>query len=146
MMNRREILALAALTLVAPAALAEGKVKMGFIYPSPVGDVGWAHELDQGRKAIAEKFGDKVEIITAENIPEGPDAARTMNQMIADGAKFLMIGSFGYMNDGVKLAKQYPDVVIVNASGYKLDANFGNFQTRNYESAYVGGIAAGYVT
>ncbi|WP_373502225.1 BMP family ABC transporter substrate-binding protein [Aestuariivirga sp.] len=150
MTTRRELLALTAsavaLAATANAARAEGKVKMGFIYPSPVGDVGWAHELDEGRKKIVEKFGDKVEAVTAENIPEGPDAARTMNQMIADGAKLLMIGSFGYMNDGLKLAKQYPDVAIINASGYKLDANFGNFQTRNYETSYIAGLAAGYVT
>jgi simple sugar transport system substrate-binding protein len=69
-----------------------------------------------------------------------------MNQMIADGAKFLMIGSFGYMNDGVKLAKEHPEVSFINASGYKLAPNFGNFQTRNYETAYIAGLAAGYVT
>ncbi|MCB1379147.1 MAG: BMP family ABC transporter substrate-binding protein [Alphaproteobacteria bacterium] len=150
MTTRRHFLAMGAsataLALVTTGARAEDKVKMGFIYPSPVGDVGWAHELDEGRKKVVEKFSDKVEAITAENIPEGPDAARTMNQMIADGAKLLMIGSFGYMNDGLKLAKQYPDVAFINASGYKLADNFGNFQTRNYESAYVAGLAAGYVT
>ena len=150
MTNRRELLAMTATAalaaFVAPAARADGKVKIGFIYPSPVGDVGWAHELDMGRKKVAESFGDKIEVVTAENIPEGPDAARTMNQMIADGAKLLMIGSFGYMNDGLKLAKQHPDVAFINASGYKMDANFGNFQTRNYETSYIAGLAAGYVT
>ncbi|WP_181703165.1 BMP family ABC transporter substrate-binding protein [Chthonobacter albigriseus] len=128
------------------AGAAEEKLKIGFVYPSPVGDVGWAHELDEGRKKIVEAYGDKVEAVTAENIPEGPDAARIMNQMIADGAKMLMIGSFGYMNDGLKLAKQHPEVAFIHASGYKLAPNFGNFQTRNYESAYIGGIAAGSLT
>lgn len=135
-----------ALGFAAPAAHADDKVKMGFIFPSPVGDVGWAHELDQGRQKIEAAFGDRIETITAENIPEGPDAARVMNQMIADGAKLLMIGSFGYMNDGVRLAAQYPDVAFINASGYRLADNFGNFQTRNYESSYIAGLAAGFVT
>lgn len=150
MTNRRQILgggaSAFALAKAASGARAEGKVKMGFMYPSPVGDVGWAHELDVGRQKVAEKFGGRVETFTAENIPEGPDAARTMNQMIADGAKMLMIGSFGYMNDGLKLAKQYPNVAFIHASGYKLADNFGNFQTRNYESSYVAGLASGYVT
>lgn len=150
MTTRRQVLAygVSALALAGAArqARAEGKAKLGFIYPSPVGDVGWAHELDEGRKKVVEKFGDQVEAVTAENIPEGPDAARTMNQMIADGAKLLMIGSFGYMNDGIKLAKQYPDVAFINASGYKMSDNFGNFQTRNYETSYIAGLAAGYLT
>jgi basic membrane protein A len=150
MTTRRHFVLTGASALAAAIAMrgahAAEKFKLGFIYPSPVGDVGWAHELDEGRRQVAEKFGDQVEIVTAENIPEGPDAARTMNQMIADGAKFLMIGSFGYMNDGVKLAKEHPEVAFINASGYKLADNFGNFQTRNYETAYIAGLAAGFVT
>ena len=139
------ILALTALVGL-PTASAADAFKIGFIYPSPAGDVGWAHELDRGREAIETKFGDKVESIVVENIPEGPDAARIMNQMAAQGADMLMLGSFGYMNDGLKLAKRYPDLDIIHASGYKLADNMGNFQTRNYESAYVAGMSAGYVT
>ena len=57
-----------------------------------------------------------------------------------------MLGSFGYMNDGLKLARRYPDIDFIHASGYKLADNFGTFLTRNYESAYVAGQAAGHVT
>ncbi len=127
------------------AAQAE-KLKIGYIYPSPVGDVGWAKKLDEGREAIEAAFGDKVESVVVENVPEGPDAARVMNQMASSGAGMIMIGSFGYMNDGLKLAKAKPDMTFIHASGYKTAANFGNFQTRNYESAYVAGMAAGQVT
>lgn len=127
-------------------ASAADKLKIGFIYPSPVGDVGWAQELDKGRKAIEAKFGDKVETQVVENVPEGPDAARIMNQMASTGAGMIMIGSFGYMNDGLKLAAQKPDITFVHASGYKVADNFSNFQSRNYESAYAAGMAAGYVT
>ena len=83
-MTRRLLAAAAAATAIALSAAgpaAAQKVKIGIIYPSPIGDVGWAHELDVGRQAIAKELGDKVEFIKAENIPEGPDAARIMNQM-----------------------------------------------------------------
>ena len=115
----------AALMLLLPVSgsFAADKLKIGFVYPSPVGDVGWAYELDRGRKAIEEKFGDQVESIVVENIPEGPDAARIMNQFAAQGAKMIMLGSFGYMNDGLKLAKRHPDIKIIHASGYKLADN-----------------------
>ncbi len=139
-------MAVALATGISVGASAADKLKIGFIYPSPVGDVGWAYELDQGRKAIEETFGDTVEAVVVENVPEGPDAARIMNQMASSGAGMIMIGSFGYMNDGLKLAKQKPDINFIHASGYKTADNFGNFQTRNYESAYVAGMAAGYVT
>jgi simple sugar transport system substrate-binding protein len=69
-----------------------------------------------------------------------------MNQMAAQGAGMIMLGSFGYMNDGIKLAEQRPDITFIHASGYKLAPNFGNFQSRNYESSYLVGLAAGDVT
>jgi len=127
-------------------ALAADRAKISAIYPSPVGDVGWAHELNRGLQAIQKALPEQVETSYVENVPEGSDAARIMNQMAAQGAKMIILGSFGYMNDGLKLAKRRPDIKFIHASGYKIDKNFGNFQTRNYESAYLLGMAAGYVT
>jgi simple sugar transport system substrate-binding protein len=127
-------------------AMAQDKLKIGFLYPSPVADVGWSAELNAGRLAIEEHFGDKVETVSVENVPEGPDAARIMNQMAAQGAGMIMLGSFGYMNDGLKLAQQRPEMTFIHASGYKLAPNLGNFQSRNYESSYLVGMAAGDVT
>ena len=137
--------ALAAMAFAAPLA-AKDKIKVGFIYPSPVGDVGWSAELDHGRKAVMDHFGDSVETVFVENVPEGPDASRIMNQMAATGADMIMLGSFGYMNDGLKLAAQNPDMTFIHASGYKLAPNLGNFQSRNYETSYLVGMAAGDVT
>ncbi len=139
-------LAAALAGLVGVSAQAEDKLKIGFLYPSPVADVGWSSELNHGREAIEAHFGDKVETIFVENVPEGPDAGRIMNQMAAQGATMIMLGSFGYMNDGLKLAQQRPDMTFIHASGYKLAPNFSNFQSRNYESSYLVGMAAGDVT
>ena len=121
-------------------------VTIGFIYPTPVADVGWAKQLDLGREAVEKAYGDRVATRVVENIPEGPDAARVMNQLVTDGAKFVMIGSFGYMNDGLRLARQSPGVAFLHASGFKQTGNFGTFTARNYEGFYLGGLAAGLTT
>jgi len=137
--------AIAAVTALAGPAAAE-PATIGFIYPAPVADVGWAKQLDLGREAVAEAFGDKIRTVAIENIPEGPDAARVMNQLVTDGAKFVMLGSFGYMNDGLRLARQHPDVSFIHASGFKQTDNLGTFTARNYEGFYLAGLAAGMVT
>ncbi|NKC14167.1 MAG: BMP family ABC transporter substrate-binding protein [Gammaproteobacteria bacterium] len=142
----RRIGALLLGVVLASSVQAADKLKVAAIYPSPVGDVGWAFELDRGLKAIEAAFPGKVETSYVENVSEGPDAARIMNQMAARGAKMIILGSFGYMNDGLKLAKRRPDIKFIHASGYQVAKNFGNFQTRNYESAYLMGMASGYVT
>ena len=86
-----------------------------------------AHELDVGREAIAKELGDKVEFIKAENLPEGPDAARIINQMAGENPKLMILGSFGYMNDGLKLAARRSDIDFIHASGYKTAPNFVGF-------------------
>ncbi len=130
---------------MATAASAED-LKIGLIYPSPVADVGWAKQLDLGREAIVTAFGDRVSTTVVESVPEGPDAARVMNQMVSDGAGMIMLGSFGYMNDGLKLAASNPDLALIHASGFKQTENFATFTARNYEGFYLAGLAAGEAT
>jgi basic membrane protein A len=146
MKRRNVLLSLAAASTLALPAFAQDQLKIGFVYPSPVADVGWSAELNAGRLAIEEAFGDQVETFFVENVPEGPDAARIINQRAAQGADMIMLGSFGYMNDGISLAEQRPDLTFIHASGYLLADNFSNFQSRNYETSYLVGMAAADVT
>ena len=39
----------------------EGPLKVAFVYVGPIGDAGWTYSHDVGRKALTEKFGDKVQ-------------------------------------------------------------------------------------
>lgn len=134
-----------ALPLTGMAAMAE-PLMVGLIYPTPVADVGWAKQMDLAREAVEEAYGDRVTTRAVQNIPEGPDASRVMNQLVADGAGFVVLGSFGYMNDGLRLAQANPDVNFLHASGYRQTANLGTFTARNYEGFYLAGMAAGMVT
>lgn len=143
-MKKNIVTLLAAMTITGTAAAQD--LTVGYIYPAPVADVGWAKQLDLGREAVEAAYGDRVKSVVVDSIPEGPDAARVMNQMVSDGAKFLMLGSFGYMNDGIKLGKQRADISMIHASGYKQTANFGTFTARNYEGFYLGGMAAAMKT
>ena len=74
-------------TGLASGAMAEDKLKVGFVYVGPVGDFGWSYEHDQARLKVVEKFGDKVETSFVESVPEGADAERVMTQMALSGHK-----------------------------------------------------------
>ncbi len=145
--NRRNFLksSLAASTAMAlpMRALAEGEVlNVALIVPSPAADVGWSHTLELGTKALEAKYGDKVKVTLLENIAEGPDGDRIMNKTVADGTGFLILGSFGYMEGGLKLAAAHPEVSILHASGYKTAPNFSPFGARYYQGTYLMGMAA----
>jgi basic membrane protein A and related proteins len=134
-----------ALALPIPA-FAGDVLNVALIVPSPAADVGWSHTLELGTKALEEQYGDGVKVTLLENIAEGPDADRIMNKTVADGNTFIILGSFGYMNGGLKLAKQHPEISILHASGYMTAPNFSPFGARYYQGTYLMGMAAASVS
>ncbi|KKB86103.1 hypothetical protein VW29_04275 [Devosia limi DSM 17137] len=120
--------------------------KIGYLLPNPVSEIGWSSELAAGGRALEEHFGDKVELQMIENLGEGPDSARVMNKMAADGVGMLILGSFAYQQEGVKLAARYPDLKVVHIGGYLQGPNFSTLTPRHYEAAYLCGMASGMAT
>lgn len=117
--------------------------KIGFIIPNPIGEVGWDREIDRGRQAVSDHFGDKVEVNAVNSVGEGPDATRVMNRMVADGVNMLILGSFGHMNDGLVLARRDPNLSVLHLGGYMNEPNFATLAVRHYEASYLCGMAAG---
>ncbi|MCG6903400.1 MAG: BMP family ABC transporter substrate-binding protein [Rhodobacter sp.] len=137
----------AALALgLAGAALAQDKVKAGFIYVGPIGDGGWTHEHDIGRQAVEAEFGDKVETVYQESVPEGADAERALTQMALQGADIIFTTSFGYMDPTINVAARFPNVKFEHATGYKSADNVGTYSARFYEGRAVQGLIAGRMT
>jgi basic membrane protein A len=149
-MKRRTLLAsVAAATLaLGGAAFADGheKTKVGFVYVGPIGDGGWTYEHDKGRLAVEAHFGDKVETIFQENVPEGADAERVMTQMALSGADLIFTTSFGYMDPTINVAAKFPDVKFEHATGYKRADNVSTYSARFYEGRAVQGHIAGKMT
>ena len=138
------VLAGLAMSLVVATASGADKLKVGFIYVGPIGDHGWTYQHDQGRLAVEEAFGDKVETVYVENVAEGPDAERAITRLARDGAGIIFTTSFGYMDPTNKVAKNFPDVKFEHATGYRRDSdNVTTYSARFYEGRYViGQIAA----
>jgi basic membrane protein A len=98
-------------------------LKVGFIYLGPVGDFGWTYQHDIARKAAVEKFGDKIKTTFVENVAEGPDSEKVLNDLANSGHKLIFATSFGYMNYVLNSAKKHPAVFYEHATGYKRAAN-----------------------
>ncbi|WP_193367833.1 BMP family ABC transporter substrate-binding protein [Pelagibius marinus] len=135
-----------ALALGGRTALGADPLKVGFVYVGPVGDFGWTHGHDLGRKAIEKEFGDKVKTTFVENVAEGPDAERVIRQLASSGNKLIFTTSFGFMNQTVKVAKQFPDVMFEHATGFKTAKNLSVYNARFYEGRAVIGTIAGHMT
>lgn len=137
-------LAASAIALAGPA-LAQQKLKVGFIYVGPVGDHGWSYQHDQGRKAVEKAFGDKVETVFVESVAES-DAERPIEQLVRSGAKLIFTTSFGFMEPTLKIAKKYPNVMFEHATGYKREKNVATYAAKFHEGRYIIGQIAGKMT
>ena len=88
------------------------------------------------------QFKDKVETSFLENVTEGPDAERAIEQLARTGHKLIFTTSFGFMDATVKVAKKYPNVMFEHATGYKRDKNLATYSGRFYEGRYIQGQIA----
>ena len=146
-MKLTHLLTSAALALgLTSAAVAQDKTKVGFIYVGPIGDGGWTYEHDKGRLAVEAQFGDAVETVYQESVPEGADAERAITQMALQGADLIFTTSFGFMEATLAVAEKFPNVKFEHATGYKTLPNVSTYSARFYEGRAVQGHIAGKMT
>ncbi len=149
MITRRGLGTLAAavgLAAMAGGAVAQQrKLKVGFIYVGPVGDFGWSHQHDEGRKAIEKALGDKVETTFLENVPEN-DSERSIEQLARSGHKLIFTTSFGFMEPTLKVARKYPNIKFEHATGFKRLPNLSTYAAKFHEGRYIIGQIAGKMT
>ncbi|NML60423.1 BMP family ABC transporter substrate-binding protein [Massilia sp. RP-1-19] len=134
------LLPAAALSQAAPA---QAPLNVGFVYVSPIGDLGWTTQHDIARKQMEKNLAGKVTTKFVENVPEGADAERVIRDLVQQGSKLVFTTSFGYMNPTLKVAKQFPNVKFVHVTGYKTAPNVANTNARFYEGRYLAGVLAG---
>jgi basic membrane protein A and related proteins len=128
--------------LITPGQAAD-PLKVGFIYLGPVGDFGWTYQHDIARQAAVAHFGDQIKTTYVENVAEGPDSEKVLNDLANQGHKLIFATSFGYMNYVLNSAKKHPAVFYEHATGYKKAANVADYNIRFYQARYVQGVIAG---
>jgi simple sugar transport system substrate-binding protein len=136
------------LCLIVASGLAfagDKKLKAGFIYVGPVGDYGWSHAHDMGRK-FAESKLPWLETIYIESVAES-DSARIIDRFIqGEKVDVVFTTSFGYMADTLKAGKKYPDKKFMHCSGFKQLPNVGTYFADLYQTYYLNGLMAGAMT
>ena len=121
------------------------KLKAGFVYVGPVGDYGWSHAHDVGRK-FAESKLPWLETVFIESVAES-DSARIIDRFVqGEKVDVVFTTSFGYMDDTVKAGAKYPDKLFMHCSGFKQTPNVGTYFADLYQTYYLNGLMAGAMT
>lgn len=138
-------LALAVSVGVPGADAAEPTLKVGILHVGSITDAGYNQAHAEGVQVMKRNLPG-VEVIEVENVPEGADAERVMENMIKQGAKLIIPASFGYLEPALRVAQKYPDVKFVHPGGYKRAPNLTTYWASTPEAFYLMGIAAGKTT
>lgn len=119
--------------------------KVGFIYIGQPGDAGWTYAHDQGRQYMEEQLSN-VESSILQEVPEGADAERYIEQLAQEGCKVIIANSFGYGDGLLEVAKRYPDIKFMHCSGLTATDNVSTYFGRIYQARYLSGMVAGSMT
>src|SRR5277367_3855766 len=150
MITRRNLMKTAAAGLTLPAlarsGLAAEPLKVGFVYLGAIGDYGWTWSHEQGRKALADALKGQVVADYVENVKEDASAIPVMKDLAQQGHKLIFTTSYGYMDQTIEVAKQFPDVKWEHCTGYKRADNVGTYNSRFYQGRAVIGTIAGMMS
>lgn len=149
-LNRRHFIAAAgaaaAALPMAGQAFAQEKVKIGFIFLGPIGDYGWTWAHNKGREALEAELGGQVETIYVENVAEDASATPVIRDLAQQGCKLIFTTSYGYMDQTIEVAKEFPDVKFEHCTGFKLSDNVSVYNSRFHEGRAVLGTIAGMMS
>jgi basic membrane protein A and related proteins len=118
---------------------------VGAIHVGSIKDAGYNQAQHEGLVWMTQHVPG-VKLLEAENVPEGPDVERVMENMIGQGATLIFPQSFGYMDFALNVAQRHPDVKFEHPAGYKLADNFGTYWAASDQLTYVLGVSAGLST
>jgi len=134
------------LPILGGRAFAADPLKVGFVYLGPIGDAGWTWAHNKGRLEIEKALGSKVVTSYVENVAEDASAVPVMRDLVKQGNKLIFTTSFGYMDQTLQVAKEFPDVMFEHATGFKRDKNVSTYNSRFHEGRAVLGTIAGMMT
>jgi simple sugar transport system substrate-binding protein len=137
----------AVLAVVLLAAVGAGygqqKLKVGFIYVGPIGDYGWTHAHDVGRRIAEQQL--PIQTLYVESVPEGR-VEPFIDRLVSQGARVIFTTSFGFMDGTLAAAQRYPNIIFAHASGFKRARNMATYMADFYQVYYLNGLMAGALT
>ncbi|HEY8594793.1 MAG TPA: BMP family ABC transporter substrate-binding protein [Devosiaceae bacterium] len=138
--------ATSALPLLGSRAFAADPLKVGYIFLGPIGDFGWTWAHNKGREEVEKELGSAVETVYVENVNEDASAIPVIRDLAQQGCKLIFTTSYGYMDQTIQVASEFPDVKFEHCTGYKRADNVATYNSRFHEGRAVLGTIAGMMS
>ncbi len=126
------------------------KLKALWIYVGPIGDYGWTHAHDVGRREAQKALGRFIETYYIENVPGSEAYDRVKPILEEKKIDAVFATSFDFIDAVRRLAPEFPNIMFYHCSGpwemFKDLPNVATYFAEFYQLYYLNGIAAGAVT
>jgi simple sugar transport system substrate-binding protein len=132
------------------APVAGGEYTFGMVLVGPTNDGGWNQAHYDAAQYVLQKIpGSKFIYIDKVNPADRPNVTvqQAIEELISQGAKFIITNSAEFGDGTVEVAKAHPDLFFIHASGDaalqgKAPANMGNIMGRMEYGKMIAGCAA----
>lgn len=120
-------------------------VKIGFILSGSISEEGWnGMHYESAVKACQQL---DAELLVKENVKEFTGECEiAIRELIQDGAKMIILSSYGYSEEVLDVVREYPDIVFYGNSSEYHEDNMTSYFVRMYQVRYLSGILAGMQT
>jgi len=119
-------------------------IKAAWIYDGAIGDYGWTFAHDRARLIVDQKYS-WLSTDYAENVPVG-EARSYFENFINEGYDVIFASGFGFMDETLEAAKEFPNTIFFHCEGYKRWSNLGTYYADDYQTFYLEGLMAGALT
>lgn len=118
---------------------------VGFVMTGSTDDEGWNGMHYNGIKSAIKDIDAK--LIVKENISEFEgNCAKAVKELVKEKANVIILSSYNYSQEVVKLVKKYPKIAFYcNSSEYHAK-NMSSYFVRYYQGRYLAGVLAGLQT
>jgi simple sugar transport system substrate-binding protein/basic membrane protein A len=125
-----------------------GTKAIGFVYAGSKTDLGYNQAIHAGAGALRDACPD-INVLESDIVRGAAGMTAAAERMIDEDAKIIFSTSPGYTDAAVALAKQHPDVVVLQQGATvkkPLPANLGTYDGSPFETVYLAGIVAATAT
>lgn len=121
-------------------------LRIVFLHENNAQTSAWTRAHGEGRMAMKNTFGSRVEVTHHNNIQPGVDDEAQLEAVLRSGAQVVFTTSSQMMPACLKAAAHYPDAKILNCSLNVPHPSVRTYYPRMYEAKYLLGMLAGIFT
>lgn len=120
------------------------EMKVGLILNGEIDDGSWSESHYKALEELQDESS--IELIYRENVPCNERSELVMKELINEGCKLIICNSYDFGEYELKIAKEYPNINFLHATGTQYSDNLSSYFGRMYQIRYLTGIVAGMQT